>query len=126
MKQLRLHHVGGYTDEERDGYREIVYANLVSQLLSRFEILQAIYLYFAQIQSMQVVIEAMCDLSMVTPTDLAPSASYIMSIRVAPHDPHPPMLDPQVTKALVALWANEETQRCVFKSREFQLNDSAS
>jgi len=26
---MRLHHVGGYTDEERDGYREIVYANLV-------------------------------------------------------------------------------------------------
>jgi len=30
LKQMRLHHVGGYTDEERDGYREIVYANLVS------------------------------------------------------------------------------------------------
>jgi len=29
LKQMRLHHVGGYTDEERDGYREIVYANLV-------------------------------------------------------------------------------------------------
>lgn len=27
---MRLHHVGGYTDEERDAYREIVYANLVS------------------------------------------------------------------------------------------------
>lgn len=29
LKQMRLLHVGGYTDEERDGYREIVYANLV-------------------------------------------------------------------------------------------------
>lgn len=29
LKQMRLHHVGGYTAEERDGYREIVYANLV-------------------------------------------------------------------------------------------------
>lgn len=26
---MRLHHVGGYSKEERDGYREIVYANLV-------------------------------------------------------------------------------------------------
>lgn len=26
---MRLHHVGGYTPEERDGYREIIYANLV-------------------------------------------------------------------------------------------------
>lgn len=29
LKQMRLHHVGGYSNEERDGYREIVYANLV-------------------------------------------------------------------------------------------------
>lgn len=32
---MRLHHVGGYTDEERDGYREIVYANLVSPSSTR-------------------------------------------------------------------------------------------
>lgn len=32
---MRLHHKGGYTPEERDSYREIVYANLVpSRLLS--------------------------------------------------------------------------------------------
>lgn len=106
LKQMRLHHVGGYTDEERDGYREIVYANLI--------------------QSMQVVIEALHDLNMPLAPHLRDKAAYIMSIRVSAHDPCPPMLDPQVTKALVALWADPTTKACVSKSREFQLNDSAS
>ncbi|BGP41123.1 guanine nucleotide-binding protein subunit alpha [Rhodotorula kratochvilovae] len=106
LKQMRLHHLGGYTDEERDGYREIVYANLI--------------------QSMQVVIEALHDLNMPLPPSLRDKAAYIMSIRVSAHDPCPPMLDPMVTKALTALWADPTTKACVSKSREFQLNDSAS
>ncbi|ORY62715.1 G protein alpha-subunit [Leucosporidium creatinivorum] len=106
LKQMRLHHVGGYTDEERDGYREIVYANLI--------------------QSMQVVIEALHDLNMPLAPHLRDKAAYIMSIRVSAHDPCPPMLDRLVTQALIALWAEPTTKACVTKSREFQLNDSAS
>ncbi|GJN90002.1 hypothetical protein Rhopal_002997-T1 [Rhodotorula paludigena] len=90
LKQMRLHHLGGYTDEERDGYREIVYANLI--------------------QSMQVVIEALHDLNMPLPPSLRDKAAYIMSVRVSAHDPCPPMLDPMVTKALVALWADPTTK----------------
>ncbi|BGP56320.1 hypothetical protein JCM8202_005281 [Rhodotorula sphaerocarpa] len=106
LKQMRLHHVGGYSNEERDGYREIVYANLI--------------------QSMQVVIEALHDLNMPLPPTLRDKAALIMSTRVSAHDPCPPMLDPKVTEALVALWADPTTKACVSKSREFQLNDSAS
>ncbi|SCZ95174.1 BZ3500_MvSof-1268-A1-R1_Chr11-2g03331 [Microbotryum saponariae] len=106
LKQMRLHHVGGYTDEERDGYREIVYANLI--------------------QSMQVVIEALHDLNMPLAPHLRDKAAYVMSIRVSAHDPCPPMLDRLVTQALIALWAEPTTKACVAKSREFQLNDSAS
>lgn len=75
---------------------------------------------------MQVVIEALHDLNMPLPPSLRDKAAYIMSVRVSAHDPCPPMLDPMVTKALVALWADPTTKACVSKSREFQLNDSAS
>lgn len=75
---------------------------------------------------MQVVIEALHDLKMSVPPHLTNAAAYIMSIRVSPHDPCPPMLDRQVTRALVALWEDSMTKACVMKSREFQLNDSAS
>jgi len=75
---------------------------------------------------MQVVIEALHDLNMPLPPTLRDKAAYIMSIRVSAHDPCPPMLDPMVTKALVALWADPTTKACVSKSREFQLNDSAA
>jgi len=75
---------------------------------------------------MQVVIEALHDLNMPLPPTLRDKAAYIMSIRVSAHDPCPPMLDPMVTKALVALWSDPTTKACVSKSREFQLNDSAS
>ena len=121
---MRLHHVGGYTDEERDGYREIVYANLVRPRSSLRNWPNSCRR--AQIQSMQVVIEALHDLHMSIPADLAGAAAYIMSIRVSAHDPCPPMLDRQVTRALLALWEDPQTKACVTKSREFQLNDSAS
>jgi len=134
---MRLHHVGGYTDEERDGYREIVYANLVSsQPPSRPTHTWAKPAFCArladhasvqlQIQSMQVVIEALHDLNMPLAPHLRDKAAYIMSIRVSAHDPCPPMLDRLVTQALIALWAEPTTKACVTKSREFQLNDSAS
>lgn len=126
LKQMRLHHVGGYTDEERDGYREIVYANLVSFRKSMSGATRANPNGTSQIQSMQVVIEALHDLNMPLPPTLRDKAAYIMSIRVSAHDPCPPMLDPMVTKALASLWAEPTTKACVSKSREFQLNDSAS
>ena len=75
---------------------------------------------------MQVVIEALHDLNMPLAPHLRDKAAYVMSIRVSAHDPCPPMLDPLVTKALIALWADPTTKACVMKSREFQLNDSAS
>ena len=134
LKQMRLHHVGGYSKEERDGYREIVYANLVrpEALAPAEEALSAKGLAAegpaccSQIQSMQVVIEALHDLNMPLPPSLQEKAALIMSTRVSAHDPCPPMLDPAVTNALVALWADPTTKACVSKSREFQLNDSAS
>ncbi len=134
---MRLHHVGGYSKEERDGYREIVYANLVRPEATRsFRARSFQHKGFApdmrsiaccsQIQSMQVVIEALHDLNMPLPPSLQEMAALIMSTRVSAHDPCPPMLDPAVTNALVALWADPTTKACVSKSREFQLNDSAS
>jgi guanine nucleotide-binding protein G(i) subunit alpha len=75
---------------------------------------------------MQVVIEALHDLNMPLAPHLRDKAAYIMSIRVSAHDPCPPMLDRLVTQALIALWAEPTTKACVTKSREFQLNDSAS
>ena len=64
----------------------------------------------SQIQSMQVVIEALHDLNMPLPPSLQEKAALIMSTRVSAHDPCPPMLDPAVTNALVALWADPTTK----------------
>lgn len=75
---------------------------------------------------MQVVIEALHDLKMVVPPNLANASNHIMNIRVSAHDPAAPMLDNNTTQALSVLWADEQTKACVMKSREFQLNDSAS
>ena len=105
QQQMRLHHLGSYSDEERDSFREIVYANLI--------------------QSMQVVIETMHDLQVPLPANLEPAAQYIMSIKVSMHEPNPPMLDRQVTRALISLWSDARVKGCVARAREFQLNDSA-
>lgn len=75
---------------------------------------------------MQVVIEALHDLNMPIAPHLQGAANYIMSIRISAHEPCPPMLDPKITRALTSLWEDPMTKACVMRSREFQLNDSAS
>ncbi|ORY76577.1 putative guanine nucleotide-binding protein alpha-1 subunit [Leucosporidium creatinivorum] len=100
MKQMTIMHCGGFSDEERVAYAEIIFSNTV--------------------QSMQAVLEALPLLSVV----LLPSnqeAAYL----VEEVDPDERSTDKELQDALVALW-NDPAVRAVLevKSR-FQINDSA-
>ncbi|KAF8886401.1 guanine nucleotide-binding protein subunit alpha [Mucidula mucida] len=103
LKQMKLIHHGGYNDQERDSYKEIIYSNTI--------------------QSMRAILEALPALSL----NLAPANEGAKSIILAlPQQLDADTLAPDVLSSLNALWADHAITSAVARAREFQLNDSAT
>lgn len=102
VKQMRLTYGYPFADEERYGYREVMAANAL--------------------QSMQTVLAALPELG---GSPLAhqneQNAQLVSNAEVADET-----LTPEVTNAIAQLWQDPAIRECVARSREFQLNDSAS
>lgn len=104
LKQMKLIHEGSYSNKERETYKEIIYSNTV--------------------QSMHVILDAMemMGIAIHHPNGQA----YSDIIMNQPHQIEADTLDPAVTDAIVNLWKDPGVRECFARSREYQLNDSAS
>jgi len=102
LKQMKLIHHGGYNDQERDSYKEIIYSNTI--------------------QSMRAILEAMpiLDIPLQPQNDARRSAILAMPPQIEGD-----VLPQDVADAVRGLWADPGVQQAVSRSREFQLNDSA-
>lgn len=101
---MKLIYDGGFTPEEREAYKEVIFSN--------------------SIQSIHVLLEAMENLGI----SLGDSGNqgyhdFIM-------DQHQQMdhfsLPAEVTRAIKALWLDSGVKETYSRNNEFQLNDSAS
>ncbi|KDQ21216.1 hypothetical protein BOTBODRAFT_99153 [Botryobasidium botryosum FD-172 SS1] len=102
LKQMKLIHHGGYSEQERDQYKEIVFSNTI--------------------QSMRAILEAMPLLDI----PLSPSNDARRSVILAlPGQLEGDSLPRDVADAVRGLWADPSVRDAVKRSREFQLNDSA-
>ncbi len=101
---MKLIHQGSYSDKERDNYKEIIYSNTT--------------------QSMRVILDAMEMMEI----QLGSSSSqrYADIIINQPHQIEADYLDPELTEAIQELWKDSGVRECFGRSREYQLNDSAS
>ncbi|KAI7893231.1 G protein alpha subunit [Mucor mucedo] len=104
LKQMKLIYDGGFTPEEREAYKEVIFSN--------------------SIQSIHVLLEAMENLGI----SLGDSGNqgyhdFIM-------DQHQQMdhfsMPAEVTRAIKALWLDSGVKETYSRNNEFQLNDSAS
>ncbi|ORX93110.1 guanine nucleotide-binding protein alpha subunit [Basidiobolus meristosporus CBS 931.73] len=103
VKQMKLIHEGGYTDEERLAFRSVIFTNAT--------------------QSMKAILEAMRLMGIVLGDNgNHPFASTIVAL---PDQIEGERLAPGVTEAIRYLWNDRGIQNCFSRSREFQLNDSA-
>ncbi|KAK7692183.1 Guanine nucleotide-binding protein subunit alpha [Cerrena zonata] len=103
LKQMKLIHHGGYNEQERDSYKEIIFSNTI--------------------QSMRAILEAMPHLDIQLAPQNDARRSIILSL--------PPQLESEVlpgdiADALKSLWKDAGVREAVSRSREFQLNDSAT
>ncbi|KAK9764345.1 guanine nucleotide-binding protein subunit alpha [Basidiobolus ranarum] len=103
VKQMKLIHEGGYTMEEKEAFREVIFSNAA--------------------QSMRVILEAM-ELMGIELEDKE-NDRYVNTMASLPDQIEGERLDPEVTEAIRCLWLDEGVQNCFNRSREFQLNDSA-
>lgn len=100
---MKLINEGGYSRDERESFKEIIYSNTV--------------------QSMRVILEAMeaLGLSLGDPS----SEYHVQTIFMQPQQIEGDCLPPEVGKAIKVLWQDAGVQECFRRSREYQLNDSA-
>ncbi|KAI8141026.1 guanine nucleotide binding protein, alpha subunit [Fennellomyces sp. T-0311] len=103
LKQMKLIHDDGYSLDEREAFKEIIFSNTV--------------------QSMRVILEAMDDMGVsFTNSENQKHATVILEM---PPQIERDSLPPEVTQAVRILWKDPNLQNVFDRSREYQLNDSA-
>ncbi|KAJ1981650.1 guanine nucleotide-binding protein subunit alpha [Dimargaris cristalligena] len=104
LKQMKLIHDGGYSREERESFKEIIFSNII--------------------QSMRVIIEAMenMQIPLASPENRKHS-EVVLSLPVQFEND---VLPREAAVAVASLWQDAGVRACVQRSREFQLNDSAT
>lgn len=104
LKQMKLIHDGGFTSEEKEAYKEIIFSNSV--------------------QSIHVLLEAMENLDI----PLADPANQVFYDYIM--DQYQKMdyfsMPSELVKAIRSLWQDSGVKETHSRRNEFQLNDSAS
>ncbi|ORX57044.1 guanine nucleotide binding protein, alpha subunit [Hesseltinella vesiculosa] len=102
LKQMKLIHDGGYSHDEREAFKEIIFSNTI--------------------QSMRVILEAMQHMDVHLAYENQPFANVILD---QPAQIERDFLPGDITQAVKALWKDPSLQSVYDRSREYQLNDSA-
>ncbi|PVU93081.1 hypothetical protein BB561_003483 [Smittium simulii] len=103
IKQMKLIYDNGYTTEERESYREIIFSNTI--------------------QSINVLIEAMSYLDI--PLNNQSNEKYTSVLMNTSPQVDSDIFPSEAAEAIKILWADPDVQYCFSRSSEFQLNDSA-
>lgn len=103
LKQMKLIHDGGYNNDERESFKEIIFSNTV--------------------QSMRVILEAMERMNIQLAN--ADNKAHGIVIEDLPNQIEGDSLAPEIATAIKSLWADAGVQVCFGRSSEYQLNDSA-
>ena len=104
VKQMRIIHQHGYTKEEFEQYRPVVYSNTI--------------------QSLGAIIRAMNMLSIqFASTEREADAHRVLEVIQRMKDTEP--FNSDLLSSMERLWADAGVQLCFLRSNEYQLNDSA-
>ncbi|KAK3894606.1 hypothetical protein Pcinc_001654 [Petrolisthes cinctipes] len=104
VKQMKIIHETGYSREECEQYRPVVYSNTI--------------------QSLMAIIRAMGQLKIdFKDSTRADDARHFFTLASAADEGE---LTPELANIMKRLWNESGVQHCFSRSREYQLNDSAS
>jgi guanine nucleotide-binding protein G(i) subunit alpha len=129
LKQMKLIHEGSYTDKERENYKEIIYSNTVQSMHVRRTLFAIARNGDGRLPRIsrsrffltQVILDAM-EISLSN----GEGPRFQEVIMSQPHQIEADYLPGEVTEAIIELWKDQGVRECFGRSREYQLNDSAS
>ncbi|KAI9271313.1 G-alpha protein [Sporodiniella umbellata] len=101
LKQMKLIHDGGYTPEERENFKEVIFSNTMQSMIVTLEAMESLGIEFRNPDN---------DLHRKLVLDAPPQTDY---------------LGHELVDAIASLWEDPGVQDCVSRANEFQLNDSA-
>jgi len=102
VKQMKIIHQSGYSDEERLAFKEVIYSNTI--------------------QSMKVILNSLSKLAIELEKEDNKAKADMISALSASGD----AWNDEVYKAIKDLWADKGVQDCHARASEIQLNDSAA
>eukprot|EP00128_Syssomonas_multiformis_P019110 Colp12_sorted_trinity150504_noHs@17146 len=107
VKQMRIIHASGYTDQDRTGFRDVIFGNILS--------------------SMAVLIQACENLEIPLEADTSKEdAAKVIDLHETLGDQFEGVaFHEEIAPLIQRLWADGGIQKANARSREFQLNDSA-
>lgn len=104
VKQMKIIHETGYSHEECEQYRPVVYSNTIQSLMAIIRAMGQLRIDFADPQK----------------TD---AARLFFTYASAAEEGE---LTPELVGLMKKLWSDQGVQNCFARSREYQLNDSAA
>ncbi|CAO3685113.1 unnamed protein product [Rhizopus stolonifer] len=101
LKQMKLIHDGGYTPEERENFKEVIFSNTMQSMIVTLEAMDSLGIAFRNPDN-EIHKKLVLD---------APSQTEY--------------LGNELVDAISSLWDDPGVKNCVSRANEFQLNDSA-
>jgi len=105
LKQMKIIHMDGYSKEDFEQYREVVYSNTIQSLATIIRAMEMLDVPFGHPGCQR-------------------DASMVLDIISRMADTEP--FEPKLLDAMKRLWMDDGVQACFNQSNEYQLNDSAS
>uniref|UniRef100_A0A8C5MLG1 Guanine nucleotide-binding protein subunit alpha n=2 Tax=Leptobrachium leishanense TaxID=445787 RepID=A0A8C5MLG1_9ANUR len=102
IKQMRIIHGSGYTDEDRRGFTKLVYQNIFTAMQSMIRAMDTLRIQYTSEQNME-------------------NALLIRDVEVDKVS----SLERKQVEAIKKLWEDPGIQKCYDRRREYQLSDSA-
>ncbi|CAE7054548.1 unnamed protein product [Rhizoctonia solani] len=122
LKQMKLIHHGGYNNQERESYKEIIFSNTLQSMRYVLSSISGGWIT-KTVGLSSAILEAMPALDLQLQPQNDARRGIVMAL---PGQMETDSLPPDVSDALVNLWQDHGVREAVRRSREFQLNDSAT
>lgn len=104
VKQMRIIHEGGFTKEDNQQYKPVVFSNTVQSLVAIIRAMNMLSIEYADPERLN-------------------DAKVVMELITKMEDSEP--FSGKVLSSLKRLWEDNGIQQCYLRSNEYQLNDSA-
>jgi len=111
VKQMKIIHETGYSPEECEQYRPVVYSNTIQSLMAIIRAMGQLKIDFADPSRAGTHIDALDD------------ARHFFTLASAADEGE---MTPELAHIMKRLWNESGVQHCFRRSREYQLNDSAA